>query len=156
MLRAAFLAMLEKFDIAEENLSARELAALEALVRADLSCRRAQEAENAILARSGALTDPLESGKLEDALASHSKVLAISLLKAFRADGVDERLLECLQPDVVRESDELLAVLRYRSRAETARRKALRAWAAVRQDRVEGNAGQSQHHSGRMPRHSAR
>ncbi len=118
------------------RLSDAEMNAAEALARAELCRARVREAEYAHLVA-------LEIDELpapETRAATDRRIEAI--LDSFRTDGIAAHLLKGLGGAAQREAEALGEILRYRSRAETAWRQALRQWAsASRQQGVSSAVG---------------
>ena len=139
--QGAFVDILARDGVSAADLSACEQTAAVALARAEVACRRARAAERAVLVRQEAADPEPDRGRAPGGYLSQCDAELMALLAGFRAEGVDPRLLRGLQPDVEREAEALLAMLRHRDRAETARRKARWAWAAARRNRGQEDEG---------------
>ncbi|WP_371039293.1 hypothetical protein [Rhodosalinus sp. FB01] len=114
-----------RLGMAEARFSAEAHAALLTWARAEVACARARDAELAMLVRHDATAEG------PDAARPRRDADVLALLEAFRADGVDPRLLRGLAPAAVEDGRALSRTLRYRNAAETARRVARRAFAAL-------------------------
>jgi len=139
VVQGAFVDILARDGVAVADLSACEQAAAVAMAHAEVACRRVRVAERAVLVRHEEADAEPDGGRAPSGYRSQRDAELTALLAGFRAEGVDPRLLGDLQPAVEREAEALLAMLRYRDRAETARRKARRAWAAARRNRGQGD-----------------